>query len=323
MLSQVKRKQKLLLALTLMVLFTSSILAFSIQAAYSTEELFGAYNFLLSGSNAQTAIEQVQKELKGIQDDARIEGDETLAISIDNVVIKLDVVKKSLDEMDKFFSVMNDELQSLKQGLNSDSNEVAVESIRQTTEPTTDESVSVTIDPEKKDFTEGPVQTDVFGTDFSLVETAGGAETLFYDSWVIVIDEDELEQTYYGGKPFWKNKVVIVIDEPILGDEMSGKFIEYLKVTLSDARIASIVENERTGISGLGQDDLLTKAAVAPELQPKDIKSIVPPWVRNNAGWYAEGLITEEDFVVGLKWMINNGVIQLAVPVGIGEEGVS
>ncbi|MEK0346308.1 MAG: hypothetical protein QQN65_05670 [Nitrosopumilus sp.] len=216
--------------------------------------------------------------------------------------------------MSEFYFALEAEFQSLKQ---------TAESIRQTTEPTTDESVSVTIDPEKKDFTEGPVQTDVFGTDFSLVETAGGAETLFYDSWVIVIDEDELEQTYSGGKPFWKNKVVIVIDEPILGDEMSGKFIEYLKVTLSDARIASIVENERTGISGLGQDDLLTKAAVAPELQPKDIKSKVPPWVRNNAGWYAEGLITEEDFVVGLKWMINNGVIQLAVPVGIGEEGVS
>ncbi|MEK0352830.1 MAG: hypothetical protein QQN57_08100, partial [Nitrosopumilus sp.] len=59
------------------------------------------------------------------------------------------------------------------------------------------------------------------------------------------------------------------------------------------------------------QDDLLTKAAVAPELQPKDIKSIVPPWVRYNAGWYAEGLITEVEFVKGLEWMINNGVIEI------------
>ena len=295
MLSQVKRKKNLFLALTLTVLITGSILAFSMQAAYS-----GNYNSSLS--NKSTSIANLQDELRKLGLDPIISRDANLTASIDNMLRELDNVIKSSDEMSEFYFALEAEFQSLKQ---------TAESIRQTTEPTTDESVSVTIDPEKKDFTEGPVQTDVFGTDFSLVETAGGAETLFYDSWVIVIDEDELEQTYYGGKPFWKNKVVIVIDEPILGDEMSGKFIEYLKVTLSDARIASIVENERTGISGLGQDDLLTKAAVAPELQPKDIKSKVPPWVRNNAGWYAEGLITEEDFVVGLKWMINNGVIQI------------
>jgi len=45
----------------------------------------------------------------------------------------------------------------------------------------------------------------------------------------------------------------------------------------------------------------------------------VPEWVRNNAGWYAEGLIDERDFLLGLEWMINNGIIQIAVPVGIGE----
>ena len=296
MLSQVKRKKNLFLALTLTVLITGSILAFSMQAAYS-----GNYNSSLS--NKSTSIANLQDELRKLGLDPIISRDANLTASIDNMLRELDNVIKSSDEMSEFYFALEAEFQSLKQ---------TAESIRQTTEPTTDESVSVTIDPEKKDFTEGPVQTDVFGTDFSLVETAGGAETLFYDSWVIVIDEDELEQTYSGGKPFWKNKVVIVIDEPILGDEMSGKFIEYLKVTLSDARIASIVENERTGILGLAKDDFeQTKTTVAPELQPKDIKSKVPPWVRNNAGWYAEGLITEEDFVVGLKWMINNGVIQI------------
>ena len=160
MLSQVKRKRNLLLALTLMVLFTGSILAFSIQAAYSTEELFGAYNFLLSGSNAQTAIEQVQEELKGIQDDARIEGDETLAISIDNVVIKLDVAKKGLAEMDKFFFVMSDELHSLKQGLNSVGNEVAVESIPQTTESAAKKGAYSNITLERSGFANGFVVLD-------------------------------------------------------------------------------------------------------------------------------------------------------------------
>jgi len=35
----------------------------------------------------------------------------------------------------------------------------------------------------------------------------------------------------------------------------------------------------------------------------------VPDWVRNNAGWWADGLISDDDFVSGIKYLIQNGII--------------
>ena len=36
----------------------------------------------------------------------------------------------------------------------------------------------------------------------------------------------------------------------------------------------------------------------------------VPGWIKNNAEWFAQGVISEDDFVKGLEWMINNGIIR-------------
>ena len=255
MLSQVKRKQKLLLALTLTVFITGSILAFSIQAAYSTAD----YNS--SRSNTQTSIEKIEEVLDELKAYAKISGDANMISSIEILSMDLQQVKQGLVEMDKFFFALDTELQSLKQTAETEFT---------------------------GDFTEGPVQTDVFGTDFSLVEAAGGAETLFHDSWAILVPKS------------------------ILGDPIPDELIEYLKVTLSDARIASImVSQDEAKLSVPFYDKDLPVKDVAPGLQPEVIKPKVPEWVRNNAGWYAEGLITEADFLVGLEWMINNGVIEI------------
>ena len=43
------------------------------------------------------------------------------------------------------------------------------------------------------------------------------------------------------------------------------------------------------------------------ELSTKDI----PDWVRNNAGWWAEGQIGDSDFVAGIQYLIENGIISI------------
>lgn len=121
MLLQVKRMQNLFLTLTLMVLITGSILAFSIQAAYSAAD----YNS--SRSNTSTAVAKVLDELNKLKSDARISGDANMISSIDNMVDMFFDIEQGLVEMDKFFSATNAELQSLKQ---------TAESIPQTTEST-------------------------------------------------------------------------------------------------------------------------------------------------------------------------------------------
>ena len=37
----------------------------------------------------------------------------------------------------------------------------------------------------------------------------------------------------------------------------------------------------------------------------------VPDWVRNNAGWWADGLISDDDFVSGIKYLVEQGIIQV------------
>ena len=41
-------------------------------------------------------------------------------------------------------------------------------------------------------------------------------------------------------------------------------------------------------------------------------QSNVPDWVKNNAGWWADGSISESDFLQGIEWMINEEIIQVA-----------
>jgi len=45
----------------------------------------------------------------------------------------------------------------------------------------------------------------------------------------------------------------------------------------------------------------------------------IPNWVKNNAGWWAEGQIDDSSFASGIEYMIKEGIIQ--VPVTEQQEG--
>ena len=47
----------------------------------------------------------------------------------------------------------------------------------------------------------------------------------------------------------------------------------------------------------------------------------IPKWIQKNAGWWADGIISEKDFVNGLKYLVENGIIKVD-SVAIKEEGV-
>ena len=38
----------------------------------------------------------------------------------------------------------------------------------------------------------------------------------------------------------------------------------------------------------------------------------VPTWVKNNAGWWADGQIDDKAFVTGIQWLISNGIMKLS-----------
>jgi len=43
----------------------------------------------------------------------------------------------------------------------------------------------------------------------------------------------------------------------------------------------------------------------------QNIGEPIPYWIRNNAGWWAQGSITDEDFVSGIEFLIQKGIMRL------------
>ena len=41
------------------------------------------------------------------------------------------------------------------------------------------------------------------------------------------------------------------------------------------------------------------------------IPESIPDWIKNNAEWWSQGLITEDDFVNGIEFLVKNGIIRV------------
>ena len=37
----------------------------------------------------------------------------------------------------------------------------------------------------------------------------------------------------------------------------------------------------------------------------------IPDWAKSNAGWWADGLLSDQEFVNGIQWLIENGIIRI------------
>ena len=40
-------------------------------------------------------------------------------------------------------------------------------------------------------------------------------------------------------------------------------------------------------------------------------ETTIPDWIKNNAGWWAGGLIDDSSFVSGIQWLISNGIMSI------------
>ncbi len=46
-------------------------------------------------------------------------------------------------------------------------------------------------------------------------------------------------------------------------------------------------------------------------LQPNDTKMTIPEWIKNNAGWWANGYIDDNSFVQGIQFLIKEGIMKI------------
>ena len=37
----------------------------------------------------------------------------------------------------------------------------------------------------------------------------------------------------------------------------------------------------------------------------------IPSWIKNNAGWWADGTIDDDSFLIGIEWLVSNGIISI------------
>ena len=51
--------------------------------------------------------------------------------------------------------------------------------------------------------------------------------------------------------------------------------------------------------------------------------SEIPAWIKNNAGWWADGQIDDSSFVSGIQWLISNDVMTIPpTEQGTGSDNV-
>ena len=43
--------------------------------------------------------------------------------------------------------------------------------------------------------------------------------------------------------------------------------------------------------------------------------SSIPDWIKNNAKWWAEGSISETDYISSLQYLINQGILSIPIPI--------
>ena len=42
-------------------------------------------------------------------------------------------------------------------------------------------------------------------------------------------------------------------------------------------------------------------------------KSVIPQWIKNNAKWWSEGKIGENDYILALQYLVSQGIIKIPI----------
>lgn len=59
---------------------------------------------------------------------------------------------------------------------------------------------------------------------------------------------------------------------------------------------------------GAGKESITVSAIPKSPLAPK---YVIPQWIKTNAGWWSQGLISDSEYVQGIEYLINQGIVKI------------
>ena len=127
------------------------------------------------------------------------------------------------------------------------------------------------------------------GLEIQVVET--GVYSGIFKGRVFIADSGETA----------KNRLV-----SIPGDTVYAKYVDF---TMPDDSTSEIFSAAIVKISGQNMAPLLDK--IEPKYRMSKSVEKVPVWIKNNAGWWAAGQITESDFLSGINHLVKSGIISV------------
>ena len=90
------------------------------------------------------------------------------------------------------------------------------------------------------------------------------------------------------------------------GDTVYAKYVDF---TMPDGSTSDIFSAAIVKISGQNMNPLLDE--IDPNFRMSKSAETVPAWVKNNAGWWADGSIDDASFVHGIQFLIKTNVLEV------------
>ena len=87
------------------------------------------------------------------------------------------------------------------------------------------------------------------------------------------------------------------------GEVDDTKFKEVIQFLIQE-EIIDVSTGPNVSVS---KDDELAQEEL--QLDPEPLP--IPNWIKNNAEWWSQGVITEDDFLKSIKYLVENGIIQI------------
>ena len=97
----------------------------------------------------------------------------------------------------------------------------------------------------------------------------------------------------------------------ILIDGVESDYLEFSSPDYTRTLIIPFFADDQE-IEVLGTSALSSKSTTT---------EVVPSWVKNNAGWWSDGLLNDSEFVAAIQYLINNGVIVIQQIESVTNDG--